>query len=287
MDFRSTLLPPADETWITNGGIIAGAVVRSAAVSLRASGARSSGRTKGRGSPLVDAFLNMPASLWVERLTLQMWSVTLGLRDADPARVRYDWQLTVRCAPDASGAAVQIQTPRYRMTDGALVHGDLHDYLRETIASGFTDGAGDAQDAEVLISRIGLAKAKWPTTQAALDSLPRGFEIQTSLSTDQLRHAFSRIGLPIVAGTTEDRAWRLGLSDDSRATVIVSDLGEQRRVTGSLAIVPTGNLTADQILRHSASTFCNRLRNLIRQADAKAQWQASASAAPGTGKVSS
>jgi hypothetical protein len=285
VDLRSALLPPADEPWITNGGIISGAVVRSAAIGLRSSGARSTGRMTGRGSPLVDALLNMPASLWVERMSMHMWSVTLGLRDTDPAKVRYDWQLTVQCTPDASGAAVQIRTPRYRMTDGALVHGDLHDHLREAIADGFTNGAGNAQDAEVLISRRGLARAHWPGGQAALDGLPRAFEIQTNLSADQVHHALLRVGFPVLAATGDDRAWRLGLSDDSRATVTVSEAGGRRRVAGCLTIAPTGNRTADHILWRSARTFCDRLLNLIHQADPKVQWQVAASAGPAVEEV--
>ena len=272
MDLRSSLLPPADEPWMTNGGIIAGAVVRSAAVGLRASGARTNARMKGRGSAIVDAFLNMPASLWVERSSLHLWSVTLGLRSSDPTKVIYDWQLTVQCVPEEYDALVQIRTPRYRMSDGALVHGDLHDYLRDTIADGFTAGAGDAQDAEVLLSRLGLAKAELPTREAALDSVPTAFEIRTNLTKDQILRILPRVGFPVLAAARDACAWRLGLSEDSRVAVNLSDLDGQRQVTGILTVAPAGNRMADLVTQLCATTFCDRLRSLIGREDPRAQW---------------
>jgi hypothetical protein len=279
---RSPLLAGILGPWMVNGGIIVGAMMRSAVIGE--SSTRSNAMAKGRTNSLAAALISTPSNLWAERLNQQAWSISLGARSADPAKIVYDWQITAECATDDAGPLVRIRTPRYRMTDGALVNGGLHDAIRENIVSRFTHGIGEAGALEGLLCRRSLSSFSIPTREAT--GQPAGFEAVTELTPDEVRDLLPRLGFPVL-GTAPGRwSWRLGLPPPGpagRAEITLTDLGAQRRVSGVIEIGHTGHLIADLTAEQSATTFVTRLRNLIRREDPDVQWQPTGTAAADMG----
>jgi hypothetical protein len=251
--------------WLTNGGIPAGALIRSAVLALDLTGTRSSSL---RGRQHVLASLVVPAfasHLWVETNDFRTWEFVLGIDNGREA-IAADWVIRLSVTPDTA----TVQTLRWLTKDDALVHGPQHDALRQELLRGLATGEQAEARGE---DELGAASFKVALPFPAPPPEPGSvaFSLVTPLDEGTVRKRLALLGYRVLDDSPSGLRWGLGLPQYQEAdhVAITFGAGALAGVASLGSLAGPGRRIAVQALRN----FIDRALFLIRQADESVSYE--------------
>lgn len=245
--------------WTTNGGVPAGGLVRSAVLALDITGARSTS-IRGRTSALAMALAPSAGSqLWVEKIASQQWSFVLGINNGKGG-IAADWSLTLRIAD----TGVEVATGHYLTEDGALVHGDLHDALRNELLGALALGERPEPDGEELLSSQSLARALTPAV-APPSPAEVDFQIHTALDIDQCWRQLALLGHRELGRNREGGTWGVGLPANDSVDQATLEVGTG--VLGGRGRIGSDGTPARRVAEAGLGSFIERSLFLLGRED--------------------
>ncbi len=200
----------AGTPWLTNGGIPAGALIRSAVFALDLTGARSNS-LRGRQHVLTTLVAPTYAShLWVETSDFRTWDFVLGV-DNGREGIAADWAIRLTVTKTAT-----VATLRWLTNDGTLVHGAQHDALRQELLRALALGEQADRAGEEEISASSL-KAALPFPAASPEPFSLSFSLVTALDEDTIRKRLTLLGYRGIDDSASGLRWGLGLPRHDQA----------------------------------------------------------------------
>lgn len=134
---------------------------------------------RGRQSTLVSLFNvgEVTSDFWYEKTAFTNWQLTIGAESTKGIAV--DWAVSVQLGSAPEGPIVAVNTIHALTVDGALVKGELHDLLRETI--GTSASSGELPDStDTLLQEIVSASYAAPV-HPVLEKTPSSFRQRFSI----------------------------------------------------------------------------------------------------------
>jgi hypothetical protein len=252
-----------DKPWLTNGGIPASGLIRSAALAHGLAGVKS---VVGRGHQSVLFAPRGDTSMWVETGDFTHWTLVVGAAMADGS-IAADW--TVELAVDTGAGTTTVATTQWLTTDGALAQGDFHDSLRNELLRALALGRPTENGSESATSAASLAIPQAfeqdPPGPFALD-----FHLTTALDETAVREQLRLVGHRTLDTSGPLLRWSLGVpANQDRDHVSIATAPGRLDVRARVESArPTERRIAAQALRN----FVRRAYVVISNRDDSAQY---------------
>ena len=202
----------APEPWATNGAIAVAALVRSVLLALDLTGAKPSGLTAALYLPTTTS------TMWLSARGSRRWTATLGAGNGTGG-VAADWSVDVL----VEDRNVVVSTGGYLTRDDALVHGDLHDVLRDELLRSLALAQMPPGEAEEELTQTSLTV---PVLFSDSPASPQDvtFAIAVAADPDQSQEILKKVGLRILDSSPTSITWALGLPENDRTDRATLDL---------------------------------------------------------------
>jgi len=214
---------------------------------------------RGHQSSLVSLFNvgEIASDFWYERTEFSKWQLSLG---ADSTRgVALDWAIGVQMGSSSDGPNLVISTVNALTRDGALVKGDLHDRLRETIGESASSGKLPEEANSLLneITKASYATPVHPLAQTTPPTFNRAFHIESNLTPNEVRKRLALLNYRVSSSSESEFSYEIGIEGYPSGLIklIIEESTELVTLRGSTSFAASGDLIADAVAFRMCSGF--------------------------------